>query len=65
MDLFHIIDDAEAVLRSRGVYRQAKLYRRGRQLYAAWGGGFVRVLPRHGTSSPNVSWVELPEGLVP
>lgn len=65
MDLFHIIDDAFAVLRSKGVYRQAKLYWRGPQLYAAWGGGFIRILKHGGTSNPNVSCVELPAELAP
>ena len=58
MNLFHVIDDAQVVLLSRGVYRQAKVYRRGDELFAGHAGGFVRLLGNHGTSSPNVSWLE-------
>lgn len=53
MDHFHIIDDAQCVLVSRGVYRQAKLYRRGEAVYAGYGGGFIRLY-REGTSAPTV-----------
>lgn len=61
-DLFHVIDDAFVILCSRGVYRQAKLYRRGLSLYAAFGGGFVKVMGMNGTSAPNVSWREIVNG---
>lgn len=61
MDLFHIIDDAFVILRSKGVFRQAKLYRRGQHIYAGHGSGFVRILPRSGTSNPNVGWVDIPD----
>lgn len=54
--LFHEIPDAFAILRSRGVYRQAKLFRRGEQVYAAWGAGFVRLLGGSGTTVPTISW---------
>lgn len=60
---FHIIDDAVVILRSRGVYRQAKLYRRGNELYAGYGAGFVRLLGGKGTSAPNISWEEMEAGL--
>ena len=56
MELFHIIEDCFVILRSRGVYRQAKVYRRGTSLFAGWGGGFVRLCGSGGTSSPNVLW---------
>jgi len=63
MELFHIIDDAHIILRSRGVYKQSKLYRRGKDLFAASGGGFIRVMQAHGTSAPNISWVDLDIGV--
>lgn len=65
MDLFHVIDDAFVILRSKGVYRQAKLYRRGVGTYAAWGAGFIRVLKGGGTTNPNVGWVDLDPSVTP
>lgn len=56
MDLFHIIDDGVCHLRSKGVYRQAKVYHRGRDVFAGYGNGFVKLGPSSGTSNPNVSW---------
>lgn len=53
MERFHIIDDAAAILVSKGVYRQAKVYRRGKDLFASHGSGFIRLF-REGTSLPNV-----------
>lgn len=55
-NLFHEIPDAQVVLRSRGVYKQAKLFRRGADIYAAWGSGFIRLLKHSGTTVPYVSW---------
>jgi hypothetical protein len=63
MDLFHVIDDAAVILRGRnGVYRQAKVYRRGEQLFANHAGGFIRLSSNSGTSCPNVSWLDLDTG---
>lgn len=53
MDLFHLIDDAHCILTAKGVYRQAKVYRRGKDLYAAVGNGFVRLYA-NGTSIPGL-----------
>ncbi len=66
MDLFHIIDDAHAIVRSRGVYRQVKVYQRGGKIYAGHGAGFIRLHAHNGTSAPNVSWIglDLPDGKV-
>lgn len=52
-DLFHEIPDAFVVLQRGGVYRQAKVYRRGAHLFAAYAGGFVR-LSEYGTSVPHL-----------
>jgi hypothetical protein len=57
MDLFHIIEDGYAILRSQGVFRQAKLYRRGTQVFAAFGTGYIQLMSYGGTSRPNVSWL--------
>lgn len=56
MPLFHEIPEAQIVTRSKGVYKQVKLYRRGGDLYAGHGSGFVRLLAGGGTTAPNVSW---------
>lgn len=58
MDYFTVVEDCAVVLRCKGVYRQAKLYRRGQDAFAQWGAGFVRLLPRGGTTLPNVTWLE-------
>lgn len=55
---FHILDEAVAILVMKGVYRQAKVYRRGDGLYASHGSGFVRI-HRDGTSVPNLRCVGL------
>ena len=64
-ELFHIIEDAQVVLSSKGVFHQKKVYRRGDRLYAGWGSGFIRLGGGDATSNPNVSWegIDLPEGL--
>lgn len=54
--LFHEIPDAQVVLRSKGVYRQVKLFSRGDNVYAAWGSGFIRLLKHSGTTVPAVSY---------
>jgi hypothetical protein len=58
MNLFHVIDDAQVILRSRGVYRQAKVYRRDQTLYAGFGPGFITLHKGGGTSRPDVSWLD-------
>ena len=55
-NLFHELPEAQVVLRTKGVYRQAKLYRRGNDIYAAYGSGFVRLLAGSGTTSPHTIW---------
>ena len=54
--LFSEISDAQVILRSKGVYRQVKLFRRGEHVYAAWGSGFIRLLKHSGTTVPTVTW---------
>ena len=58
--LFHEVPDAQVILRSKGVYRQAKVFRRGSDIYAAWGSGFIRLMSGSGTTVPTVVW----DGLV-
>lgn len=54
--LFHVIPDSYVVLRSRGVYRQAKLYKRDEKLYAGYGSGYIGLRRNNGTTAPNISW---------
>lgn len=54
-DLFHIIEDAYAILLHKGVYHQRKVYWRGDRLFAAWGSGFIRIGGHRTTSCPGVS----------
>lgn len=57
--LFHVIDNACAILAgSNGVYRQAKVYRRGDALFAGHGSGFIRLY-KNGTSVPTIRCEEL------
>lgn len=65
MDLFHRIEDAQAIVRAKGgVYKQAELYRRADRLYIKNGGGFVRIEAEsggtYGTSSPSLTVLQLP-----
>jgi hypothetical protein len=62
MNRFHVIDGAAVILRQKGVFRQADVYRRGVELFAAHRGGFIQLLARDGTSSPDVSWHDLDAG---
>lgn len=59
MDLFHVIEDVQIITRSKGVYKQTKVYRRGDKLYAGHGSGFIMLRANGGTSHPDVAWVEL------
>jgi len=59
MELFTIIDDAFAIMHGNGVYKQAKLYRRGKRIYAAHGAGFIGLRTDGATSIPNARWEEL------
>lgn len=62
---FHVIEDAAVVLRSKGVFRQTKAYRRGEFIYAGYGSGFVQLLARGATSHPDVSWLDTDVAHVP
>lgn len=67
MTLFHVVDDAQIILRSKGVYRQAKVYQRDGDLYAGWGSGFLGLRRDHGTTLPSVSWenIDCPRVVAP
>lgn len=65
-NLFHIIDGAQVIIRSRGVFHQKKVYARGSRIYAAWGAGFIRLGAGDSTSCPNTAWesLDVPAGVV-
>jgi len=56
--MFHIIEDAYAIVRNRGVFKQVKVYRRKSGIYVGYGSGYIRVM-RHGTTAPNVQVDEI------
>ena len=56
MNLFTRVENAFAILLTRGEYRQAELYERGGFFYAAHGRGFVRLLGNRMTTVPAVRW---------
>lgn len=61
--MFHEIEDAHVILASRGVYKQAKLYRRydgtEQGIYAAAAGGYIRLCGNGGTTHPKWSWLDM------
>ena len=59
MERFHIVEDAAVILRSRGVYKQAKVFLRGNGVYAGVGGGFVRLYANGITGSPTLLWDDI------
>lgn len=53
--LFHRVDDSFAILRGRnGVFRQVDVYVYRGHLFARYGGGFIRLYHKGGTSVPAV-----------
>ena len=58
--MFSLIEDGYAVLRKGGIYKPTKIYVRSQYLYAAHGGGFIR-LSKHdgGTSCRDVLYEDL------
>lgn len=56
MALFSVVNDAFAVLRSRGVFRQAKVFQRDGRLYAGFGSGYVQLRHDNATSVPTMTW---------
>lgn len=60
MAIFTEISGCVVILRDRGLYRQCRLFIRGRVLYAGLGSGFVKLYREHGgTSRPSVAWEEI------
>lgn len=62
MERFHIIDEAECIIRNGSVYKQVKVYQRAGAIYIGIAGGFVRLYAGGGTGLPKVHWddIEIP-----
>lgn len=56
MSLFTVVNDAFVVTRSKGVFRQSKVYHRNGLLYAGYGSGFVQLRDDNATSVPTMTW---------
>lgn len=59
MNFITAIDEGQAIIHSRGIYRQVPLYQRDGKIYAKHGGGFVRLSQGGATSAPNIRWAEI------
>lgn len=59
MEYFTVIPEGQAIMVSRGVYRQVPVYVRGGKVYARHGGGYVRLIQGGATSAPNIRWAEI------
>lgn len=60
MERFHEIPDGAAILVTKaGVYRQVKIFRRGDEVYAGHGTGFIRLFRNGGTSTPHTKYAGL------
>jgi hypothetical protein len=59
IELFHRIDEAQVIVRRRGVFKQVPLYRRGERVYALLGGGYVRLLARGASTQPDTMWEDI------
>lgn len=59
MEYFTVIPEGQAIVVTRGVYRQVPVYARGEKIYARHGGGYVRLIQGWSTSAPNIRWVEI------
>lgn len=59
---FTIIEGAQVIVHSRGVYRQVKVFQRGDRIYAQHGSGYVKLYCGGATSAPNIRWAEIDPG---
>lgn len=60
MARFHLVDDASVILRDKGVYRQARVFRLGDAVFAEQRkDAYIGLFGNAGTSVPAVSWSDL------
>lgn len=62
MDYFSPIPEGQAIILSRGVYRQSAVFSRAGKVYAKYGAGFVRLMQGGASSHPNIRWVDIDTG---
>ncbi|MGB1216148.1 MAG: hypothetical protein ACPG4X_22500 [Pikeienuella sp.] len=62
MNYFSAIPEGQAIVHSRGVYRQVAIYERAGRVYARYGAGYVKLSQGGSTSHPNVRWAEIDPG---
>lgn len=53
--LFSAIEDSVVILKSKGVYKQVKAYRRNGFIYAGYGSGFIRIVKNGSVFGTSVS----------
>lgn len=59
MDRFTIINDADVIVSSGGVFKQAKVFVRGSAVYCQYGSGFVRLYAGGATGLPKMRWDDI------
>lgn len=59
MHRFHIVADADVIIVSNSVYKQAKVYHRNGALYVGTAGGFVRLYAGGQTGLPKLRWDDI------
>ena len=60
MDRFTVVEGGAVIMRGkRGVYRQAKVYRRGERVFAGWGTGYLRLSAAGSTGDPDIKWDDI------
>lgn len=65
MERFHIIEEGAAIICQRGIFKQVKIYRRDKDIYAGCGTGFIKLYGSMGTSAPRISWLSMEgEGVI-
>ncbi|AZO48016.1 hypothetical protein [Mesorhizobium sp. M4B.F.Ca.ET.058.02.1.1] len=56
MSMFTAIEGGQVLLTNRGVYQEAKLYKREGELFAQIKQGFARLLASNLTTAPGIRW---------
>ncbi|RUX60198.1 hypothetical protein [Mesorhizobium sp. M7A.F.Ca.CA.002.12.1.1] len=62
MSMFSHIEGGQVLITQKGIYQEAKLYKRGEELFISLKNGFARLLTNNLTTAPNVRWKEI-EGI--
>ncbi len=62
MHLFTKIEDGFAHLYSKGVTREVPIFELNNLIYAKYGGGYIRLRGRNGTSVASVTWDDIHPG---